>query len=317
MYPVCEENKSFPKEKETILVDYLDKLPEDTRLINVDKELRKVWKKLQLKVSGAEFSAAMSEIAKEHYTLTRNFEFVLDGQRSPTIGLLRSMNRFLVDYGLRIDLKKLLNNARVKFGHGGNAASAQLPYSLTPQLAYLVGALRDGTLARCGKYEISISQNNDRWLKILKNIINCVFDPSNEPAIRNSRVTLSNRPIFEYLHRVFEIPVGKKDNWETPMIIKKASPSLQRYYIRGFYDADGLSYKLGFCQVNKEAIVFVKETLEKLGIKTGKLSIVDKPERKTMYYISTSRESHARFIKIIGSLNPSKQKLFLPHNITS
>ena len=43
-----------------------------------------------------------------------------------------------------------------------------------------------------------------------------------------------------------------------------------------------------------------------------------KPGRtKEIYSFGTSRKSHDQFIKIIGSLNPSKQKLFLPLNKTS
>ena len=56
-------------------------------------------------------------------------------------------------------------------------------------------------------------------------------------------------------------------------------------------DADGLSYKLGFCQVNKESILFVKNKLGELGIKTGKLSVELKPGRtKKIYSFGTSRK---------------------------
>ncbi len=219
-------------------------------------------------------------------------------------------------YGRSVNLQDVLASSRVKFGEGGNAASAHLPTLLSPQLVYLVGAIRDGTLARSGKYEISISQSTDDWLKTLKYLICDIFQPSNEPAIRNNRVTLSNRPIFEYLHRVFDIPIGKKGQWGTPRIIKNAPLSLQKYYLRGFYDADGLSYKLGFCQVNKEAILFAKKTLGRFGIKTGQLS-ARKGKYQILYSFNTSTRSHTDFIRIIGSLNPSKQRLFLPHNITS
>ena len=311
MYPVREVQQSFPKVREIFLISYLSVLPDDTIVITNDDIILKTWKKLESKIPYGEFLYIKKIISDRFYNSTRNFDLLIYGKRTPSLGFMRLYFDTISKYGIKIDLQQILKTSRIKFGHGGNAASALLPSHLSQKLAYLVGAMRDGTLARSGKYEISISQSNDSWLKTLKEIICDVFQPSNEPAIRNNRVTLSNRPIFEYLNKVFEIPIGKKDQWSTPKIIEMAPLNLAKYYIRGFYDADGLSYKLGFCQVNKESLVFVKNTLEKLQIKTGKLSS-RKGKSKILYSFNTSKKSHNDFIKIIGSLNPSKQRLFSP-----
>lgn len=311
MYPTHEVQQGFPKIREIFLISYLGILPKDTRVITSNNIVLKTWKKLGSKIPYGELQYVKKMISDRLYSSTRNFDLLIYGKRIPNLEFIRLYFNTISKYGIKIDLQRLLNTSRIKFGHGGNAASAKLPSHLSSKLAYLVGAMRDGTLARSGKYEISISQSNDSWLKTLKEIIYDVFQPSNEPAIRNNRVTLSNRPIFEYLNKIFEIPVGKKDQWATPKIIKMAPLNLTKYYIRGFYDADGLSYKLGFCQVNKEALIFVKNTLEKIGIKTGKLSS-RKGKSKILYSFNTSKKSHNDFIKIIGSLNSSKQRLFSP-----
>lgn len=316
MYTVHEVRPRFPKEREIRLIFFANLLPDDTRVITKNHLLAKIWDQLQLQLPAGELSFLRRSLVEKMYKSVRNFDFLLEEKRTPTLGFLRVLQATIKKYGISLDLQQILQDARIKFGEGGNAASAQLPATLSPQLAYLVGAMRDGTLARSGKYEISISQRQNDWLRILKEIIMDLFHPSNEPAIRNHRVTLSNRPIFEYLHRVFEIPIGDKNNWGTPTIMQQAPLNLQKYYVRGFYDADGLSHHLGLCQVNKEAILFAKEALEKLGIKTGKLS-VRKGKNHPLYWFHTARSSHQQFIAIIGSLNPSKQRLFLPLNKTS
>lgn len=307
MYPVSEDSVSFPKVKE-IPINYLNKFPEETRLVNVQKQLAMITKLLEKNIKKEKFRDYRNQLNKKH----KNLRSYINGRRDPPLKFIRDLLKTTRKLNLDIDFEKLFSNIRVRFGHGGNAATAKLPIVLTTELAYLVGAMRDGTLARSGKYEVSYSQKNIEWLKIIQDLLIRIFQPSNKLAIRNNRVTLSNRPIFEYFHRIFEIPIGKKDLWGTPKIIKLASIEFQRHYIKGFYDADGLSWKFGFCQTNKDAILFVKDILEKLGIKTGKLSVMKTKGRKDFYSFGTSRKSRDDFIRLIGSLNPSKQKLFLP-----
>ncbi len=312
MSQIHKDSTSFPEVSKVQSINFFDKFPDDARIVDVHKQLIEIWAKVKAEMRKEDYKNYNNLLHNKYI----NFRFYMNGSRNPPVNFIRDINKIAQELNMNFNLAALFSKSKIKFGHGGNAATAELPITLTPKLAYLIGAMRDGTIARFGKYEISYSQKNIEWLKLIQKLLIEIFNPSNHPEIRNNRVTLSNRPIFEYYHRVFEIPIGKKDEWETPEIIKKASNSIKRSYIRGFYDADGLSEEFGFCQVNKEAILFVYNTLNELGIKTGSFRVRKVLGKKDLYLFNTSRKSHIDFIKLIGSMNPSKQKRFLTLNKT-
>ncbi len=294
------------------LDDYFWKLPREVRVCNIYSYLAELWEKCKQRQHMNKEHVKIA-IGKGLYSNRRVFDQYLNGTRTPTLEFVRLFCDFCRSLRVRVDDARL-NTGVFKFGHGGNAASAHLPLFLTPKLAYLVGAMRDGTLARHGKYEVTYSQSNIEWLEFVKNMIIDVFSPSNRPRIAyGNRTTLSNRPIFEFFHRIFEVPIGEKVRWDTPSIIKKAPFCIQKYYIRGFYDADGLS-ELGFCQANDKPLHDIKTMLEKQGIKCG--SVNKRPlqlgKKYPMYTLLISRRNgnHFRFIKVVGCSNNSKSKYF-------
>lgn len=294
------------------LDDYFWKLPQEIRVCNIDSYLVELWEKCKQK-QHMNIGQAKIEIGKGLYSNRRVFDQYISGTRTPPLEFIRLFRDFCHSIHVHVDDKKL-NTGVFKFGHGGNAASAHLPFFITPKLAYLVGAMRDGTLARHGKYEVTYSQSNIEWLELVKDLVIDVFSPSNRLRIAyGNRVTLSNRPIFEFFHRIFEMPIGEKVHWGTPSIIQKVPFSIQKYYIRGFYDADGLS-ELGFCQANDKPLYDIKMMLEKHNIKCNpvhKRSL--RPGKKYPMYdflVSRKESNHLRFIKTIGCSNRSKSKYF-------
>lgn len=292
----------------------LDKLPDDLR-VEVGVELKQIWSKIKSQVDYGQLAEIKKQFGRGIYKNVENFNLYLNQKRNPPLLLVRRINK--LSNSLKFPIISL-KGKRIKSGMGGNAASSILPTELTSKLAYLVGALRDGTLARHGKYEISYSQKNTEWLDLLSKLIVQVFQPSNKPRLvcrenRTAKLIISNRPIFEFFHNLFEAPIGNKINWSTPTLIKKSNSEIKRYYMRGFYDADGLAHKLGFCQVNYEAISDIKKMLELIGIKTTSISKREwKGKVNPIYYLSTRKESYEQFIKLIGSSNASKRILFPP-----
>lgn len=293
----------------SFIFEYFKKMPEDTRFIEVSRILKSLWE--QCKQKSTNNNVIKKKLGRGIYSNRRIFDFYISGKRSPE---LRFLKRFIkhCEKNLISIPEKFFKLTKVKFGHGGNASSAKLPIEFSLKLAYLIGALRDGTLARNGKYEISYFQKDIRWLKTLKNLLKDVFKPSNEPRIvyrknTSPKLTISNRPIFEFFHRIIGVPIGKKVNWATPKIILKSPEKIQNYYIRGFYDADGLtSYTIGFCQVNYSAIKDIKKFLEKRGILCSKITRRIRGKKYDVHYLYIKKKSFDKFMKIIGSSNPSK-----------
>ena len=139
-----------------MVIDFFDNFPRDTKIIDVHEKLMKLWTTLK-KNMGKETYRYYSKLLHKKHT---NFKFYMNGRRNPPLGFIKDLQMIAKEHNLNIKLKRFFGNVKVKFGHGGNAATAQLPTMITPELAYLVGAMRDGTLARSGKYEISYSQKN-------------------------------------------------------------------------------------------------------------------------------------------------------------
>ena len=209
-------------------------------------------------------------------------------------------------------IQKLLSISKARFGNGGNAASAKFPTYLNPKIAYLVGALRDGTINNYGKYEVCYVQKDIRWLQILKKLIEEVFDPSSKPRLivregNTPKITMSNRVIFEFFRIVFEVKPGYKIDWGTPKVIKNAPLELQKFYVRGYFDADGVSgINIGFCQANLESLLFIRKLLKKLGIETRKIESRKTSKGNDFYYLYIRTKDQIKFFTLIGSSNPSK-----------
>ena len=107
---------------------------------------------------------------------------------------------------------------------------------------------------------------------------------------------------------MFDIPVGKKINWTTPKVILKSPIEIQRYYIRGFFDSDGVcGQNIGFCQANFQCLNEIRQMLAKFGIEC-------RPKiehRKTLnnldfYYLYIKEKFKNDFFNKIGSSNISK-----------
>lgn len=132
-----------------------------------------------------------------------------------------------------------------------------LPKVLSPKLAYFIGyfsadgALKDifKSLKTSGHYDYKFKVGDEFLMQtlIIQNIFGDLFNF--KPPIRTERILkgenyyyieLASKVVYRYLTTVFEFPCGSKiETLKIPELIQKAPKELRKWFVRGFFDADG------------------------------------------------------------------------------
>jgi len=170
-------------------------------------------------------------------------------------------------------------------------------------IAYIHGTLGDATYSKLHN-TFRISQSNRGWLLRLKKLVNGLGAKAwiyKEGSSRNVSILETTG---KFLSRDFD-PTNL-----TAMPEKIA-------YVRGYFDAEGgvprnstNRFYIQFVQKNLKELEKVRNILEELGIKCGKIhnpSIKVDPEYWRFF---VRAQSYQRFIELIGSWHPIKS-LFL------
>jgi len=174
----------------------------------------------------------------------------------------------------------------------------RLPKELTPQLAYFVGALRDGCVTG-HNYSVRISQSGPgaaEWLEEMRKICNELFGlPGRMSVLGNEhRLELQSKPVAVFVRKVFEMPFDQS-KWGTPKLIARNKEAWIPY-VSGFFDAEGYctsaetyhrtgKMKLSFSQNNHDSLRFIKKVLEAHGIATSRI------------YLETGRKCYALYVQ--------------------
>ena len=192
-------------------------------------------------------------------------------------------------------------------------------------ILYLIGALRDGSVYKdvaARNYVVAYYQKNREWLEnsVGKRIKRLGFKYRiDEPRSGQFRLRVYSKKLYNAIRELFEFPPEGKgqEDWGVPEMLKKLPPFLLTSFIKGLFDAEGdispkssKSLYIGISQKNKELLEFVKNILEKLGIKTGEIHLIDS-RTKTLRLAIGSYESIIRFIKLIGCEHPDKKSRLL------
>ena len=150
---------------------------------------------------------------------------------------------------------------------------------INPEIAYILGALRDATAdVRKGKnYEIKIAQKETSWIQFLQKLFERNFGVSGNITSHVNGTQILRINGKEFVNEILEISEMKipQEHWNTPSIMKKQPLEIQKYYIRGFFDAEGGLPKdpknakqkyLSFSQKNMDSLKFVREVLMRIGL---------------------------------------------------
>ena len=195
----------------------------------------------------------------------------------------------------------------------------KIPLELTEELAYLVGALRDGTVSqeKDGEYCVAFYSIHKDYLENLNNYIKKEFCVNREIERFGDGfgIRIRSKTLFLFFILLFEFK-KKQTDWNTPTIIRESSDSVKNAYVSGFWDAEGgiphleklksvkrKNLYIKFVQKNKESLEFIKNHLDSLGIETGNVYW-----EKHKYVLKIRMSSIISFSQFINSLHPAKQK---------
>lgn len=202
-----------------------------------------------------------------------------------------------------VDLNLVNEITYLKSGNGRSHTKSRLIENLTPDLCYLFGCMRDGSLINSkGMHWIRIYDAlNSKWIEsAIIGKFKKIFDVDFKIRMtqREKYCGLSNKPLF-YQFKFLLNDIHR----DVPEIIKKTNLVNIKNYIRGFFDAEGYVSKnknvLMITQKNKDALNSLKFLLEKIiGINCGKINA----HRLPIY----GKNNVIKFYKEIGSFNPLK-----------
>lgn len=198
---------------------------------------------------------------------------------------------------------------------------------LTSQLAYLLGALRDGSVSKFkdwkGKIHHSIVfySGSIGWLKVIQQKIKEVFDIEtkiSQYTYTTPFIRIYSKKLAEIFHKEFQHPLKSQISWETPILIKKCrNEDFLINYIAGFWDAEG-----GIDKQNKQVKFYlswdgercpplndIKKMLENLGIRSGRVCGYPNPHGKfPRFVLRVSRHSTREFLEKIPVQHPEKKR---------
>ena len=204
---------------------------------------------------------------------------------------------------------------------------------ITNNLAYLLGALRDGSLPKPSKnkYEVTIVADLDEsWIKNVAEITEKTFNILRDKLkIYKVMTNKSKQPFYrlkvysKQLHKLLTkfYPIGSQQEWRTPNKIKKAIMNQKIYYLSGFYDAEGGcrdadKFLRGITKsINCEAAIRCKhnyeinEPLEFIQSILNEFKIKSSIRKNKTGLIITGKQNLLKFYKTFKLLNLRKKKM--------
>ncbi len=169
---------------------------------------------------------------------------------------------------------------------------------------FIFGACEDGTLyyrKDRNQYTIEFEQKVKKWLEVIRESISEVYG-------KKANLRKTNKGYFRlivYSKDIFNDIKEFRNDYEKLLL---GSSSFRIDFLRGIFDAEGTVHKERFqirVSSNKQKVInSIKENLECLGIKTGKI------HKDVAVYVLPlyGRENLRVFSDIIGFRHPEKQK---------
>lgn len=202
---------------------------------------------------------------------------------------------------------------------------------MTRKLAYLAGALRDGSLPEPynNLYEIQFSQKNRKWLRRIKNFLEELFPEKDIKIVQygkqTPRIKIYSKRIYLELLDLLEFK-GDQSLWRVPSCIRNGSKEIKRWHLKGFFDAEGEvplsrnqsrkykvwvrfhhSWKGRACLVLKDLKRILEEDFR---IECGEVSGPKEETNAPSFDLAIYGENAKEFYERIGTLHPNHKRRF-------
>jgi len=255
----------------------------------------------------------IKEFAKSIRRSTSGLREVIDGKKSPSLGLIAELSRYHRRYSMRST--SMFKNYGLKHFF----VPVRIPKELTKDYAYVLGAFRDGSITK-HKYEIEFGQKYKSW--IVNSVIprfKKVFGIELHFKMKRGNVYLyrvSSKPAYAILelHGRLSEPCAP-----TPPILEGAPFDMIKSYIAGFYDAEGAKgeklTKVGIYQswyVREECppLEFIAMKLREQGINCG-VRYLSKGVNFHKFWLTVYRRpkgNQKRFFQLIPVEHPKLER---------
>lgn len=197
---------------------------------------------------------------------------------------------------------------------------------LTSDLAYIVGALRDGSISRFtdkhGRLHHSITfySKSKGWLEILQKKLCAVFGKTPEIVQYSNKtpyIRIYSKNIAEMFSKEFEHPLGVQIRWNTPKSIKSSNYDIKRHFIAGMWDAEGgidlqnkqIKFYLSWDGNKCPPLDDLKNILGSMGIKSGEVCRYKNENGKfPRFVLRISTDSNKKFVNDIPIQHPEKTR---------
>ena len=177
----------------------------------------------------------------------------------------------------------------------------QTPFAKSEILAYIHGAMHDGSLNK--RTRVRIVQRHKSWLEMIRGLLYDIGIRSwiyREGKLRNvyALETVSKELNFRF----------------NPLHIRTKPERIM--YLRGFFDAEGgiprngKRFYIQLAQKDYVKMNAVKEVLKEIGIESGKVHNPSKRVDPNYWRIFILVKHHRLFAEAIGSWHPIKSKIF-------
>lgn len=201
--------------------------------------------------------------------------------------------------------------------------------NMNEEIAYLIGALRDGNLTEIpeqGIYRIRFYQKNNAWLQFIAEIIEREFGKKASFYFDERHavwcLSLTSKKVFQELSKLAEF-TGDQSTWLTPSRILNGSNEVKEAYVRGFFDAEGSinsfekttlnipqkNIRIYFAQANQPVLEEVRQIISESGIRCGSVCgpYVKKGTLTEMYALNIHGTFQVlKFYDSFGSSHPEK-----------